>query len=177
MPPKKIPRLNIILDLDQTLIYSEFTKDFKTSAKTSKFVHKKLDKDYITFERPNLQYFLDYIFKNYNVAIWTAANKSYAVAIVNKFILIKPGRKLDFVFYSDHCTLSQKQGRGLKGLSMLWEYFHIPKYTEENTVIIDDNTEVNRIQKKNCYHIPPFDYNKRGSENDNELLRLLEQLK
>ena len=173
MPPRK----NIILDLDQTLIYSEFTKDFKKSPKTDKFVHKKLDKDYITFERPHLQVFLDYIFKKYNVAIWTAANKSYAVAIINKFILIKPGRKLDFVFYSDHCDLSKQQKRGLKGLTMLWEYFKMRGYTENNTFIVDDNNEVNRIQKKNCYHIPAFDYNKRGSENDTELLRLMQILK
>lgn len=172
-----MPRKNIILDLDQTLIYSEFTKDFKKSEKTKLFVHKKLDKDYITFERPYLQVFLDYIFKNYNVAVWTAANKSYAVAIINKFILIKPGRKLDFVFYSDHCDISKKQNRGLKGLSMLWEYFKIRGYNETNTFIVDDNNEVNRIQKKNCYHIPIFDYNKRGSENDIELLRLIHVLK
>jgi len=173
MPHKK----NIILDLDQTLIYSEFTKDFKKSSKTDKFVHKKLDSDYITFERPYLQVFLDYIFKKYNVAIWTAANKSYAVAIINKFILVKPGRKLDFVFYSDHCDMSKKQKRGLKGLSILWEYFAIRGYNEENTFIVDDNNEVNRIQKKNCYHIPPFDYNKSGSENDVELLRLIQTIK
>ena len=103
-------RKNIILDLDQTLIYSDLIKDFKPSPKMEKFFYKNLDKDYITFARPHLQAFLDYIFKKYNVAIWTAANKPYAIAIINKFILIKPGRKLEF-FYSDHCTLSKQQKR------------------------------------------------------------------
>jgi len=142
-----------------------------------KFVVKKLDKDYITFARPHLQEFLDYIFKHYNVAIWTAANKPYAISIINKFILIKPGRKLDFVFYSDHCSLSKRQHRGLKGLNILWDYFKIRGYNENNTLIIDDNNEVNSIQKRNCYHIPEFDYNKRGSENDTELLTLIKVLK
>ena len=170
-------RKNIILDLDQTLIYSDLIKDFKPSPKMEKFFYKNLDKDYITFARPHLQAFLDYIFKKYNVAIWTAANKPYAIAIINKFILIKPGRKLEFVFYSDHCTLSKQQKRGLKGLNILWDYFKIRGYNENNTLIIDDNSEVNIIQKKNCYHIPEFNYNKRGSENDKELLVLMSILK
>ena len=170
-------RKNIVLDLDQTLIYSELMKDLKASPKMEKFIYVQLDKDYITFARPHLQQFLDYIFKMYNVSIWTAANKPYAIAIIKKFILVKPGRKLDFVFYSDHCSLSKAQKRGLKGLDILWDYFKMKKYDETNTLIIDDNHEVNNIQKKNCYHIPEFNYNKRGSENDNELLILMQLLK
>ena len=169
-------RKNIILDLDQTLIYSETRKDFKPSQKMERFNYVWLDDDFITFARPHLQEFLDFVFKHYNVAVWTAANKSYAVAIIKKFVLVKPGRRLDFVFYSDHCDISRQQKRGLKGLTILWDYFKMRGYGPENTLIIDDNNDVNRIQKRNCYHIPEFDYNTRGSENDNELVKLMEIL-
>jgi len=164
-------RKNIVLDLDQTLIYSDSVVNFKYTPRFHKLVHKHINNDYITFERPHLQEFLDYIFKHFNVSVWTAASKPYAISIVNQIILVKP-RKLDFVFYSDHCALSQKQKRGLKGLCILWEHFKIPGYNKHNTIIVDDNDEVYKIQKDKCYHIPPFDYNKPGIENDTELLKL-----
>ena len=54
---------NILLDLDQTLIFSEEITKFRPSSKMKLFQHKKLDNSYITFARPHLQEFLDYIFK------------------------------------------------------------------------------------------------------------------
>ena len=168
---------NILLDLDQTLIFSEDLSKFRPSPKTRLFDYKKLDNSYITFARPHLQEFLDYIFKNFRVAVWTAASKGYAKFIVDNFILIKPGRKLDFVFYSYHCNLSTNSGNGLKGLNMLCEKFKLNGYNKKNTIIIDDNHEVKRIQIDNCYHIPEFNYNKKGSENDRELVNLKNILK
>ena len=164
---------NILLDLDQTLIFSEELSKFTPTEKMKLFKYKKMDDSYITFARPHLQEFLDYIFKNFRVAVWTAASKSYAKFIIDNFILIKPGRKLDFVFYSYHCNLSIKSGNGLKGLNMLWEKFNLKGYNKHNTIIIDDNHDVKKIQIENCYHIPEFNYNKRGSENDKELSKLI----
>lgn len=168
---------NILLDLDQTLIFSEELCKFRPSPKMKQFNYKQMDNSYITFARPHLQEFLDYIFKNFRVAIWTAASKSYANFIIDNFILIKPGRKLDFVFYSYHCNLSTSSGNGLKGLNMLWEKFKLNGYNKSNTIIIDDNNEVKSIQEDNCYHIPEFNYNTNGSENDKELVKLMKIFK
>lgn len=172
-----VKKFNIVLDLDQTLISSEDLKDFvPDQKKMSHFKHAKMDNSYITFERPHLQEFLDFLFKNYNVSIWTAATKNYALFIINKFIR-KRGRNIDFIFFSYHCDLSTNEGRGLKGLDMLWEKFKLSGYNENNTIIIDDNSEVKKIQTCNCYHIKPFYYKRKGSENDTELLKLMEGLK
>jgi TFIIF-interacting CTD phosphatase-like protein len=168
---------NILLDLDQTLIFSVELDKFRTSSKTKSFESRTMDDIYITFARPHLQEFLDYIFKNFRVAVWTAASKGYAKFIIDNFILIKPGRKLDFVFYSYHCNLSTDSGNGLKGLNMLWEKFKLAGYNKTNTIIIDDNHEVKKIQVDNCYHIPEFNYNTKGSEKDRELLNLKNVLK
>lgn len=164
---------NIILDLDNTLICSQLLSE-NTGLKNFPYAH--ID-GYITYARPYLQEFLDYIFEHFNVAVWTAASKGYAQDIVNKFILIKPNRKLKFIFYSYHCNLSKNHGRGLKDLSILWSYFGLKGFNPTNTLIVDDNTEVKSIQKNGCYHIKAFDVDDKNSQRDTELLKLISLLR
>ena len=168
-------KFNVILDLDQTLISGEELKTFdmkKQHEKMKKFDYEIMDTDYIIFARPHLQEFLDYLFDNFRVAVWTAASKDYAMFIVKKFILTNPKRKLNFIFYSEHCDMSKKLKNGLKSLSMLWDVFQLKNYNEENTFIIDDNPEVVKNQKKNVLQIKPFFYESRGSYQDNELIKI-----
>jgi TFIIF-interacting CTD phosphatase-like protein len=166
--------INVILDLDQTLISSEIKDDFdinKFGTKMKEFYHKDLDDTYIVFARPYLEGFLDYLFDNFNVSVWTAASKSYALFIIEKFILTKPERKLDFVFFSYHCTMSIRSKKGLKGLNMLWDVFKIKGYRPDNTIIIDDNYDVKKIQRCNCFQIKPFNFYDENSEGDKELIK------
>jgi TFIIF-interacting CTD phosphatase-like protein len=167
---------NVLLDLDQTLISGEEYKGFKHENRLDKFEVKLMDKEYIVFARPHLQQFLDFLFKYFNVSVWTAASKSYALFIIDNFILTKPNRRLDFMFFSYHCNYSVKCKKGLKGLNVLWENFKLTHYNESNTIIIDDNPEVKSIQKCNCYNIKPFYALKNGSENDTALVELEKQL-
>ena len=172
-------KINVILDLDQTIISSETIKTFdmkKNGAKLQRFTYKKLDDLFYVIQRPFLQGFLDYLFANFNVAVWTAASKSYAMFIINKCILTKPGRKLDFIFFSHHCSMSTGMGKGLKGLSMLWEEYGLTSYTPDNTVIIDDNNDVKKIQRCNCIAIKPFHFYATNSENDKEFIKITQKL-
>lgn len=167
---------NIILDLDQTLIYSEtLSKYDPASPGNNRFEHIKLKCGFVTYARPHLQEFLDFLFKNFNVSIWTAADKEYAIEIINKFILVKPRREINFIFYRYHCNLSKKKNNGLKRLNMLWNFYNMKKYNTDNTIIIDDNYDVKHIQTKNCYHIPSFDIYSKNV--DTELLKLMDLLK
>ena len=137
---------NIILDLDQTLISAEAEEDYdfnKNKNKAKLFNFKDMDGYYIVFERPNLQSFLDYVFENFNVSVWTAASKDYALFIIEKIILCdKPERKLDWIFFSYHCDISKKITKHTKDLSMLWDIYKIDNYEKDNTLIIDDYDEV-----------------------------------
>uniref|UniRef100_A0A6C0KRK9 FCP1 homology domain-containing protein n=1 Tax=viral metagenome TaxID=1070528 RepID=A0A6C0KRK9_9ZZZZ len=171
-------KLNVILDLDQTLISGEeLPFDLKKNKeKMKKFDHKTMENFFIIFARPHLQEFLDYLFENFNVAVWTAATKDYALFIVKHFILNKPGRKLNFIFYSHHCDMSQKLKKGLKGLSILWDDFKLKKYNENNTIIIDDNPDVLVKQACNVIQIKPFQYNDRASYNDTEFYKIQQEL-
>lgn len=163
-------KYNIVLDLDQTLLSAENlrTFDFKTNAaKMRKFEHVTMGNDYIVFLRPHLQKFLDFCFANFNVAVWTAAGKSYGTFIVNNIILAgRAERKLDFFFYAHHCKLSTQISPCIKDLNVLWDIFKVRGYSSENTVIIDDNPEVYKCQLRNSFIAPPFYFHAQGSEKD-----------
>jgi TFIIF-interacting CTD phosphatase-like protein len=170
---------NIVLDLDNTLIFAEALTEFPFKQpgikdKAIKFTIHDMDNYYIVFERPQLQSFLDYIFENFNVSIFTAASKDYALFIIKNIILTKESRKLDYIFWSYHCDLSQKIYKSTKDLRLLWEHFKIPGYAKNNTVIIDDLDEVYESQPDNCIPIRFFNMLEKNSEHDNELEKVLD---
>ena len=105
---------NIFLDLDNTIISAEAIEDFPFTRKdilhkVMKFTFYNMDGYYLVFERPHLQKFLDYLFKNFNVSVWTAASKDYALFIIDKIILKKKNRKLNYVFWDYHGKISKKK--------------------------------------------------------------------
>ncbi len=174
-------KLNILLDLDQTIISSEAEDEYdfkKNKDKAKKFTFHDMDGYYIVFERPGLQKFLDYLFKNFNVSIWTAASKDYALYIIEKIILQgNPNRKLDWVFFSYHCDMSKNKKKSSKNLHMIWDEYKISGYTKDNTVIIDDYDEVFNTQPDNCIIAKPFEFTNDNSENDTYLRDLKKALK
>jgi TFIIF-interacting CTD phosphatase-like protein len=177
---KKNSKPHVFLDLDQTLISAEANEDydFKKYKKKSKlFSYEDMDGYYLVFARPGLQTFLDYLFKNFNVSIWTAASKDYALFIIDKIILAgKSKRKLDWIFFSYHCDISKNHKKASKSLSMLWDFYKLDGYTKDNTIIIDDYDEVYNTQPDNCFLAEPFEFTDEGSENDNFLKKLKPKL-
>jgi len=173
-------KLNILLDLDETLISSKASEEFnfKNKKKMKKFDFEDMDGYYIIFERPNLQKFLTYVFENFNVSVWTAASKDYALFIIDKIIIGNhKNRKLDYIFFSYHCDISKKMVKGIKNLKMLWDIYKLKGYDQGNTFIIDDNEEVLKHCKQNCIQIKPFDYEDKNSFEDTELLKIMNTLK
>jgi hypothetical protein len=174
-------KLNIILDLDQTIISAESSEEYdkeKNKRKEKKFIFHNMDNYYTVFERPGLQIFLDYLFKNFNVSVWTAASKDYALFIIDKIILQnKKERHLDWVFFSYHCDLSRKLTKRSKSLSMLWDVYQIDGYTKDNTIILDDYDEVFKTQEDNCIIAIPFEFEDKNSHKDNYLKKLENALK
>lgn len=178
--------INILLDLDQTCISAESLDgknpefDFQNkeqSEKSKLFNYKNMDDYYIIFERPGLQKFLDFLFKNFNVSIWTAASKDYALFIIDKIILGNhQDRKLDWIFFSYHCKISEYKTDNSKDLTILNNLYKLPNYTMNNTVILDDNDEVYFSEPNNCLIAPPFEFKDYESNNDNFLKQLQQEL-
>jgi len=180
-------KLNVILDLDSTIIYSADINEKEKIPITFPLPYKDFVPSYRTFERPHLQTFLDYIFEHFNVAVFTAAERSYCLFIIDNFILIdrpgKPPRRLEFIFYKYHLNTSMNEYGGFKDLRLIFETFHIHNFYPCNTLIIDDNVDVANTNPYNCLPIKAFyvvkedgPYNP-DSINDRELLNVLEKLK
>lgn len=167
---------SVILDLDQTLISAEADEEYdfkKYKSKAKKFKYHDMDSYYIVFERPRLQKFLDYLFSNFNVSIWTAASKDYALFIIEKIILAgRKNRHVDWIFFSYHCDISKKLKGGTKDLRLLWDEYKIKGYSSSNTIIIDDYDEVYYTQPANCVIAVPFEFKEEGSEDDDYLDKL-----
>ena len=175
--------LHIVLDLDNTLIYSipyrksypEWIKKFHT--------HKMMSagaahEDFLVLERPFLRLFLKWLFTHFNVSVWSAGTPDYVDYIV-KHIITPPGsgRKLHKVFTSNDCDKSVNDfgGVSLKRLDMLYKTY--PKlYSKNNTIIVDDLKCVVTDQPENAIRIIKF-LDKEKFVEDTKLLELIEKLK
>jgi TFIIF-interacting CTD phosphatase-like protein len=152
-------RLNVILDLDNTLIVAleEHERDNLSRQFQDKFAHKSmLAYGMKIFERPGLQSFLDYLFENFNVSVFTAAEQEYALFIINNFILIKPERNIKYMFFRYHVEMAHKRYGGVKDLRLLFNVFNTPNCFPCNTIIIDDLPDVLETNPENTIPIKPF---------------------
>jgi TFIIF-interacting CTD phosphatase-like protein len=177
----------LILDLDETVIYSvsksektDFNKEEKQKLKVID-KHKMEGGYYTVTQRPGLQKFLDFVFSNFKVSIWTAASKDYALDIIDNVILNgQPGRKLDWIWFDYHCDVSDDEKGSIKDLSLIWDDYKIKGYTKSNTLIMDDHPDVYSTQPSNCIRMYPFAISNDDYLTDDVLPRLtvlLEELK
>ena len=169
---------SILLDLDLTLICAETYKEYnfkKYKNKSKKFDFEDMEGYYIIFARPHLQKFLDYLFKNFNVTVWTAASKDYALFVIDKFI-VRPHRQLHHIFFSYHCDVSEDLKEGSKDLRMLWDIYGLKEYKPNSTYILDDNCEVYDNQPGLCIEAPPFKFKRSMSYEDTFLLDIIPTL-
>lgn len=137
----------IILDMDETLINSvskEDIENFEIDIDNSEYEYKDFGK-YITFFRPYLNEFLDYMFDNFNVGVWTAGDKEYAMPIL-KEIFKNRYSDLEHVLFK-HNTDYTVDGKYIKDLD---------KVQLDNVYIIDDKEESASKQPNSLIHIKPF---------------------
>ena len=143
---------NVFLDLDSTCISSLEVASTPMSLIENLESHgiESLEMEGIfhVTQRPGLQSFLDFLFENFNVSVWTAASKAYAEWIIPRFITGQPNgkptkgvRELDFFLWGDQCEMCQTKygAETTKDLSIFWNHFTVPGYDHSNTIILDDN--------------------------------------
>ena len=171
---------NIVLDLDNTLISSLTEEEYK-NRKTNKNIKftPVCNGMYYTIARPHLDAFLTYIFKHFQVSVWTAASKDYAVEIINKFIIKgKKDRKLKSFLYDYHCEESIENINPDTPKDLRYLYLaKNKKFNEYNTVIVDDHKDVIKNNKNNVIDSEYFDANKKNPLQDTFLLNLIRDLK
>jgi TFIIF-interacting CTD phosphatase-like protein len=173
---------HVLLDLDSTIICSTHKDeplDTENYNRVKHLEHHIMDDDsYTIFERPHLQEFLDYLFANYKVSVFTAASKNYALFIVDKFILTKPERHLEFIFFSYHCNISKNKYKGNhKRISLLSNDFELEHvFPLESTVLVDDIEDWAKDQQNLVINVKEFQIEKPISHSDTELVTVMAQL-
>lgn len=173
-------KLNVVLDLDNTLIHSVQYNNISTVPSVWKNKGTRLiPGDYVTFRRPHLEKFLDFLFENFNVGVFTAASKDYANEIVWQFVQDKPGRKVDFLLSASDLQASKQLygSETMKKLNYIWDNLQVYDYYPCNTIIIDDNLYVKKSNYYNTLSVHPFYVTEQDSEYDSTLLEAMDALR
>ncbi|KAF7684003.1 CTD small phosphatase-like protein [Astathelohania contejeani] len=152
-PKSNLPTL--VLDLDETLVYSSFLE-------TDNYTHKinVLDTDIWVSERPYLGSFLETLAQCYELIIFTAGRKEYADKVINS---IDPRGLIAHRLYRESCTFHG--GRYVKDLSKLGRDL-------KKTILIDNSVWSSFFQPENSYLIKSYI----GANTDKELYKLMEKL-
>lgn len=172
---------HVLLDLDSTIICSTFHQeplDTENYNRVKHLEHHVMDDTYTVFERPHLQEFLDYLFSNYKVSVFTASSKNYCLFIIDKFILKKPERQVDFIFFSYHCNISKNKYKGNhKRLYLLNHDFELSHtFPMDSTVLVDDLEEWGKDQENMIVNVKAFEISEPNSHDDIELVTVMAQL-
>ena len=157
-------KLNVILDIDETLVYFIHKRyfphswDLLTPAEKAKY-QVKANGSGVFIVRPHLDTFLRYLFKHFNVSLWTLSDKEYADGIAKMFVVKNTKRKLVHVLNADeHGDLASDLHGNNKDLNMLWYHAGVTCFSECNTILIDDlsHNTLNPSNRKNAITINPF---------------------
>jgi TFIIF-interacting CTD phosphatase-like protein len=171
----------IVLDIDETLISSKVVleNELDTIDQNQFDFSFTLDwqsETYYVFikKRPFLDEFIEYLVKDFEIAVFTAADREYATKILQhlgifdrlKFFKSRESLSIGFDWFKLFVYLKKLKS--------------IPDIDLKKTVIIDDTKEVANRNSKNLIHVNQFKWNRKSSENDATLLKvisLLEQIK
>ena len=158
-----LKKILLILDLDETLVYSS---ELKLSYKEDYIVDK-----YYVYKRPGVDDFLESIQHNFDVAIWTSSTEDYAQNIVSN--IFPDNYPLKFIYGRTKCTLTflfeHQKYVYAKNLSKLKR----KDFSLEKILIIDDSPEKLKRNYGNHIRVEPFT----GSRDDKELSKLSKYLK
>jgi hypothetical protein len=157
-------KLNVILDIDETFVYfikkAFFAHSWDTLSPEEKAKYIVHDHKHGVFiERPHLDTFLDYLFANCTVSVWTWSDREYAEGIVTRFLLRgHSDRKIEHIFAEEDAEASSKEHGNSKDLNYLWYKKRLPCFAECNTILIDDlpGNSVNTSNIKNSITVKPF---------------------
>lgn len=160
-----IQKLNLILDLDNTLIYTIKLKFKKDSLKNNNNFLCDLvynNSIYYVYSRPGLFDFLEKIYNVYDIYIFTLGINYYATIILNT-ICQKMNKNIFKKIYSRENFSDNKK-------------ILLDELNEFNSIIIDDNKKAWINNYNNIIEITPFYDINNYMKLDNELDLLLNKL-
>jgi len=143
---------NIILDIDNTLIYSRNGSGYKKlniyenpknyDVQTRIFKLKVSNESMWSIKRPSIDKFFEYCFDNFSkVIIWTAGTKLYAQAVVEH--LFRDHEKPYYILSRDDCEINKEDDPGIlqKPISKITDNID-STVNISNSFIVDDRNLV-----------------------------------
>lgn len=159
--------LNIVIDLDHTIIY---TKVFDSSEifkiKIIKYLYSDYylgkfvinSKTYLIFIRPYFNYFINTVSMYFNIYIYTNSHKTYCLNIINLIKNKYNNFNIVKIIYRENNNSLIKYLRIL--CENIDDYHFVNDISYDNfikkTIIIDDSTDVWLFDKKNLIDIKKF---------------------
>jgi len=139
-PPADIevisPRILLVLDLDETLISTHAEYNPESEADFTVSLGECMGSVY---KRPLLKEFLEFAFKNFDVAVWTAALPEYAEVVVENCFTEEQRQSLKFIWTREHCTSVEPAWNSWEFLLLKKHLHKIPGY-QMNRILHIDNT-------------------------------------
>lgn len=167
-----MPKLNIIFDIDETLVNTVKFDSFSNLKDISdNLIFKKIDlpkAKLVTFYRPKLLEFIDYCFENFNVGFWTAGNSLYCKKVLENLLTEKQFNDCNLILSrekNDYVDLKTKvvykkvtnEFHVVKPLDLLWNDSKLSEtFTKDNTIIVDNNPEILSQNPENSVIIKDF---------------------
>ena len=188
IPNNKRYPFNIVLDLDNTLVCAVPFSQLHLLPSDLSLIYHDFIVDEINnnnntriFARPHLHKMLLSVSKFANISVWTAAGKEYADFVVSRFF--PSSIPIEFLFHSEQVEDAVRTYFRFKPLEYIYS-FYPTTYSQNNTIIVDDLTDVASANPNNSIQIKAFKiltdmlhtFNKTVLT-DNELLELINILK
>ena len=149
----------LILDLDNTLIHTVPARVPATQP------YHKYGYHFI-YQRDHLREFIDFAFKYYDVAFWTAATRDYALHVIFNVVLAGTDYKPEFILSREHTRMSTAKYGTSKDLRLVYEKYGRIGYNPCTTTIVDDYEEVYRGNPRNTIRVKKFLVNVDASHDD-----------
>ena len=121
LPPNKTKKKTLVLDLDETLVHSQFFEFSIPSDITIKIEIEKEIYDIHVLVRPGVEKFIEIMKDYYEIIIFTASISKYADILMN---IIDPNNYCPYRLFREHCSFINnnyvkdltKLGRNLKDI-------------------------------------------------------------
>ena len=147
LPKIKNHKYTLVLDLDETLVYSQRNFYYKLKNNNTNSYNNKINIPKKTvILRPGLHEFLHDMKLLYEIVIFSAGTPDYVDPIIE--LIEKEEKFFDYVLYRQHIMIDEN-GDGIKNLSLLGRDL-------KNIIIIDDVQKYFKLQKENGICIRPF---------------------
>jgi hypothetical protein len=190
-------KLHVVLDIDDTL--QKFVRGADAIAavraqgiKVDEVMNKDGTSKNMGFAlRPNLKAFMQYLYKNHEVSLWTLSEGDYAQGFAESITRDEGKSHPEWfkdIISADTEDLQDFGEKGVSGKNLKYLWDKGTGYTPGNTILIDDASyNVNSRTISNMIKIRPFGGHTETAENksaipkldpsDTELLKIIEILK